>query len=80
MTTAIAKTLEVFRKRTPEEKQKYIMELARENNRLRYENEQYRDYVIKTKTYFRQQNNLDEINLDQKEVDKNGNNNNEDLT
>jgi regulator of replication initiation timing len=37
MTTSIEKTLEVFRKRTPEQKQKYIVELTRENNTLRNE-------------------------------------------
>ena len=34
---SLKKTLEVFKKRTPEEKQQYIYELVRENNQLRNE-------------------------------------------
>ena len=34
---SLEKTLEVFKKRTPEEKQQYIYELVRENNQLRNE-------------------------------------------
>ena len=36
---SLEKTLEVFKKRTPEEKQQYIYKLVRENNQLRNENE-----------------------------------------
>ena len=42
MATAIAKTLEVFRKRTPEEKQKYIYKLVGENNQLRNELKEFK--------------------------------------
>jgi len=34
---SLEKTLEVFKKRTPEEKQQYIYKLVRENNQLRNE-------------------------------------------
>ena len=34
---SLEKTLEVFQKRTPEEKQQYIYKLVRENNQLRNE-------------------------------------------
>ena len=34
---SLEKTLEVFQKRTPEEKQQYIYKLVRENNQLRKE-------------------------------------------
>ena len=34
---SLEKTLEVFRKRTPEEKQQYIYKLVRENNDLKNE-------------------------------------------
>ena len=40
---SLEKTLEVFQKRTPEEKQQYIYKLVRENNQLRNELKQEKE-------------------------------------
>ena len=66
-------TLKAFEKRTTKQKQQYILELTRENHKrikdiklmlkeikeLKNINKQYRDYVVKTKTYFKEQNNIE---------------------